>query len=856
MSVVERAFSTGRCLVSCWVEKGRVGSLKSQSLKTGSLGRRTAHLKGTLQTGCRLKVIRLGVWSTVTAWAYIVRKAMKQLEPPAKPQIRSGVFVVVLPPTRTSLPAGLSQPQPAHTAHTGPRMAPERSAYHAHDLSASFTTSSLSAPFPVISPAQYRTIARIIAAHPPSDTFSWASLEGTYSRLDVDEDEIQPLLLKLSLEVGRSWSDKWESAKASLEERRVLPVDGVRLKAGSLDVLKVRLDNIPRAPRRPPSTPAAAAPQATTPSTTYSSRPKSAPFDAFRPPPSTTPRPARDFLIQSGYGGYHSSSSDDYVGVPRSERSIPLTSASAILSATPRTSLAPKRASLPPPSLPHRPTSELEANGAKFRYLSHVGKGFDKWYTSFVRRQAERAKADESRRVLLLRTFLLKWRERLGEVREVQRGLRDAERAWKRGSLRRGFAKWVGRIEEKRREEERVRMREKEVRREEKESRLREAFEIVRTQWSERARKECFDVRSRSRLPEQAMADASDYSTGGRQLSNPSQHVSAASTSFARLCVSGTLGNRSSRTSQSRRTGSSRREFSSRGCARGSCSTSSRTLSGGGSRSREGIAGNGGGREGAFRSFSSGMGLKLMVSCTIADAKARTDVNWSEWQICSGPSPTSESGNAVSPKSSCVLPSPSPPSLTPLQSLDDHCDAHLLTKSRHLLRTSLTHWRISHRSNLLTRSHALRSAPPLLASCLDKWIDRYEHVEIELEGRATALLNRSSRAVLEGCMSQWIDVLDKRRVVAEEGERFREEGERRRARACLGVWREGVVRRGVDEVKAEVSRTFFLQRKGWNVWVKALWKRRLGRAEEGLVRRKKGEVFACKFRDFWEKGGG
>lgn len=54
-----------------------------------------------------------------------------------------------------------------------------------------------------------------------------------------------------------------------------------------------------------------------------------------------------------------------------------------------------------------------------------------------------------------------------------------------------------------------------------------------------------------------------------------------------------------------------------------------------------------------------------------------------------------------------------------------------------------------------------------------------------------------------------------------------------------------MVRRGVEAIKADVSRTFFLQRKGWNAWAKALWKRRLARAEEGLARRKKGEVFAC-----------
>lgn len=41
-----------------------------------------------------------------------------------------------------------------------------------------------------------------------------------------------------------------------------------------------------------------------------------------------------------------------------------------------------------------------------------------------------------------------------------------------------------------------MKTREKEVRREEKVSRLREAFEVVRTRWSERARREFFEVRS------------------------------------------------------------------------------------------------------------------------------------------------------------------------------------------------------------------------------------------------------------------------------------------------------------------------------------------------------------------------
>lgn len=96
-------------------------------------------------------------------------------------------------------------------------------------------------------------------------------------------------------------------------------------------------------------------------------------------------------------------------------------------------------------------------------------------------------KAGQARIAIDLSWYLREWRNRLGEVRERQRELRDQEKIWRRGRVRREWERW------RRRKEEEVERR-RERRRREREDSLRRAFAVVNARWEDKARKECFVV--------------------------------------------------------------------------------------------------------------------------------------------------------------------------------------------------------------------------------------------------------------------------------------------------------------------------------------------------------------------------
>lgn len=403
----------------------------------------------------------------------------------------------------------------------------------------SFTTSSLSDPFPLVSHEQYATLERVVAAL-PLGARNWADFEETYKLLGVDEDEYYPLCLKLTFERGHDWREKWSTAKASLEERGVTFAADVqgrqavepsssRKSARGFDLLKAKVDQVTTtAPSSRRPLPAAA--PATTPRAAYPSRTRSTPHNDPTPRAS---RPTRPFLVETANGN---SSSDDYVGVPssaprttprhRDEHTAPIlpqapAQRSPLLSTT-ATARREKHSSLPPlpsdssprlpthtrttsshpllsqrinsvtpvaPSAPFAPPptpysvalpTPLEQRAIAFRRVSLLSLSWYNWRQrlAFLRTRSENL--DAARRVVLARWVVVWWREKLARVQQleslVEKVVRERQGAVKRGA----FAVWKGKVEERRRAEW--------------EAGLRGAWEIVRGKWKEKARRECFQV--------------------------------------------------------------------------------------------------------------------------------------------------------------------------------------------------------------------------------------------------------------------------------------------------------------------------------------------------------------------------
>jgi hypothetical protein len=355
------------------------------------------------------------------------------------------------------------------------------------DRASTISGSSLAEPFPDVSQSQYDAIARVVAALPPG-TSTWASFSEAYARLDVDEEDCYSLFLKLSLERGRDWHEKWEAAKASLEGRRIATGEqgGV---GGTFELLRRKVNSVTSpAPAttgrtaRPPSTPAGIAEPRVRSTTTP--RPRSVPFQV-------APRSTRDFLVRATHEC--TSSSEDDLPIPRIETPPSHRPRSSLSRPRPRESLPPPSLSFSPPpdpDVPFVPSShltKLDTAATHFRRLSLLSTFFAGWRTqhSFLLLQA--SKADSARRAIDLSQSLLHWRDQLGRLRQKQRGLRDLERVWRKGRLRTVWKEWGRRVGEKKEREklERGRLRDE---------KMRKALVTVGKKWEGKAMRECFDV--------------------------------------------------------------------------------------------------------------------------------------------------------------------------------------------------------------------------------------------------------------------------------------------------------------------------------------------------------------------------
>ncbi|ORY89358.1 hypothetical protein BCR35DRAFT_350358 [Leucosporidium creatinivorum] len=711
------------------------------------------------------------------------------------------------------------------------------------DASASFTTSSLSEPFPALSPSQYATLERVVAAL-PSGARNWADFEETYKQLGLDEDEYYPLCLKLTFERGNDWREKWETAKASLEERGITgdsrdergtarPTDSSKRRSGGgFDVLKARVDQVTSAsPRRPPSA-ASPAPPAVTPRSTYTSRPRTTP--TTNPTPRTS-RPTRPFLVETANGH---SSSDDYVGVPSlaariarpwDERTAPILPSpraedNLIYSATgarreKHSSLPPLASSSSPIVHSSRPLPTPARTPSAHPFLAsrmHSTSSPKPASPSFAPPPTPHSislptalelRADSFRRLSLLSLSWYNWRTRLSFLQTRQDNL-DAARTvvLSRWVINRWREK-LARVKELNRRGEIVKIARRDAllkgafqtwkskvedrRRQEWEAGLRGAWDLVRGRWKDKARRECFQHWRQMTLESKArrfrretllVTALSHWRRKATHLSDLNEDASAllAQNEHRAKALVFTI----------------------------------------------------------WRDKTALLGLERQIEMTKREKTLRSCWDYWGWRTRQEQDrrrleDIADRFHADKQKRRALIAWRR--RLQDVESLSLTCTAYRSHLNRKTLQSHLNHWIVEWSGRLLLHSRSLRQQQTLLA----RWRERYYRITIDLDARCSAFVDHSSRKVVEGCWDQWREA----KVQKEEMERTAEEiGERWRAGRALKVWREALGRKEVQERKADVAREFFLQRAAWHMLVEKVAERRRARWVEEKVRKRKREM--------------
>ncbi|GAA6051751.1 hypothetical protein JCM3770_002714 [Rhodotorula araucariae] len=177
--------------------------------------------------------------------------------------------------------------------------------------------------------------------------------------------------------------------------------------------------------------------------------------------------------------------------------------------------------------------------------------------------------------------------------------------------------------------------------------------------------------------------------------------------------------------------------------------------------------------------------------------------------------------------------------LSRLDSLLALSTAHQSTLLTRRATSDFKTWRLSTRLKLLshTQAHTLAS------SALAAWTGAYEHLEIELAGRADALLARKGAQLRVVAFSAWADATAQRARLA----RAAAGVDRARVlRTALGRWRAREARERVQERKADVVRDFMQVRGAWKHWCEVAWEGRRARWAEARRTARKREALG-----FW-----
>ncbi|GAA6047414.1 hypothetical protein NBRC10513_003968 [Rhodotorula toruloides] len=163
--------------------------------------------------------------------------------------------------------------------------------------------------------------------------------------------------------------------------------------------------------------------------------------------------------------------------------------------------------------------------------------------------------------------------------------------------------------------------------------------------------------------------------------------------------------------------------------------------------------------------------------------------------------------------------------------------AHTLLTRR--ASSQLTHWRLSLRLRLALRIRA----DSLLSTSLSHWLDAYEHVQIELEGRADALIATRDARVGGVALEVWRSAVAHRRKLQRAAETY---ARLRSVARGLEKWKRRWEEERVREKKAEVVRDFFVTRRAWRRWSEEVWERKRARWEVDRRRKRAKETL-----DYW-----
>lgn len=432
-------------------------------------------------------------------------------------------------PSLSHLPHSSSDAQPTLALAPPSWMSP--------DWAESTLTRSTTSEFPFPSPAQFDALNRVVAAL-PRGTDSWSTLDETCLRLGIDES-FYPLFLKLTLERGRDWHQKWTAAKDSLQGRgynlkqqvsvrdSAVRVERSRAKAGGFELLKAKVEQAGRSTKRDSPSTRTHQPHAShTHSHTHPER-----KDASHSPatqartarPSSRPPVTREFLVKPRAD--YQSSSDDYAGVPSRFSAVKQKSHTQHPVAEPElripghqasASRAAKRSSFPPPptlpsftlpshvhshsphfhASPHASASRadsddanlpsghlqavLESKADQFRRFSLLSQGWFAWQSVLQRLSSRQRDLDTVRARVLQRWALDKWQARTARVRELEAFGDEVGRAREKDLKRRVMVRWVEAVDSKRKREW--------------EAAMREAWNVVRGRWRERVSRDCLEV--------------------------------------------------------------------------------------------------------------------------------------------------------------------------------------------------------------------------------------------------------------------------------------------------------------------------------------------------------------------------
>lgn len=162
--------------------------------------------------------------------------------------------------------------------------------------------------------------------------------------------------------------------------------------------------------------------------------------------------------------------------------------------------------------------------------------------------------------------------------------------------------------------------------------------------------------------------------------------------------------------------------------------------------------------------------------------------------------------------------------------------AHTLLTRR--ASSQLTHWRLSLRLRLALRVRT----DSLLSASLAHWLDAYEHVQIELEGRADALIATRDARVGSVALEVWRSAVAHRAKLDGAAETY----QRLRSLARgFERWKVRWEEERVREKKAEVVRDFFVTRRAWRRWSEEACERKRARWAVERRRRRAKETLDC-----------